>query len=64
MATKEILVVTCDKCGFEEADQTKFLHVVVSTIVPHDSKEKVKILTARDLCLESCVGAPGVNRER
>jgi len=63
MAKREITVVICDKCGFEEADPSKFLHVVVSTIVPHDSKEKVKILTARDLCLESCVGAPGVNRE-
>jgi len=63
MATKEVLVVTCDKCGFEEADTTKFLHVTVSTIVPHSGKEKSKVLASKDLCLESCVGAPGVNRE-
>lgn len=65
MATKEVLVVQCDKCGTEDSDTTKFLHVEVSTIGPHKGKGagKGKVLASRDLCLESCVGAPGVNRE-
>lgn len=63
MAKKEVLVVQCDKCGFEEADTSKFLHVIVSEVHP-DHKKKGQVLTARDLCLESCVGAPGVNRDR
>lgn len=63
MAKKAVLVVVCDKCGFEETDTTKFLHVQVSEINP-DHKQKASILTERDLCLESCVGAPGVNRDR
>lgn len=68
MATREVLVVQCDKCGFEDNDTTKFLHVVVSTIPPLVEGKKTKdnrskVLAAKDLCLASCVGAPGVNRE-
>lgn len=60
---KEVLIMACDKCGFEEVDTTLFQHVVVSEVLPPESKKKPKILSEKDLCLNSCLGAPGVNRE-
>ena len=61
MAKVKITVIKCDKCGFEEADPSKFFRVVVAP-VPVDGK-KVKNFSDRDLC-ESCVGLPGVNRDK
>lgn len=62
MAKVKVTVVKCDKCGTEDADLEKFLHVTVVTI-PADGK-KFKLVSSRDLCIESCVGAPGVNRDQ
>lgn len=61
MAKVKVTVVKCDKCGTEDTDHTKFLHVTVSPV--HLDGKTPKPLTSRDLCLESCVGAPGVNRD-
>ena len=63
MAMHEVIIVKCDKCGFEDRDPEKFLHVVVSPVTLQGRKQK-KPLTERDLCIESCVGLPGVNRDR
>ena len=63
MAKVEVTVIKCDKCGFEESDTSKFLHVTVEEVVIA-GKKRPKPLSERDLCIESCVGAPGVNRDR
>lgn len=52
----------CDKCGTEDLDHTKFLHVTVEAVVPKGTK-RPKPKSERDLCIESCVGMPGVNRD-
>lgn len=65
MAKVEITVIKCDRCGFESTDPTEFLHVQVSPI--QTSKGRFiygKPITSRELCIESCVGAPAVNRDR
>lgn len=62
MAKQEILIVTCDKCGFEESDTTKFRHVTISAVTP-GGRTTAPILSSRDLC-ESCLGLPGVNRDK
>ena len=67
MAKHEVIVVTCDKCGYEDRDLTKFFHVTVSPLQPGKrAKAELihgKALSSRDLC-ESCVGLPGVNRDK
>ena len=62
MAKQEVIFVKCDKCGTESQDLSKFLHVTVEAVVP-DGKKRPKPLSSRDLCIETCVGAPAVNRE-
>lgn len=64
MAKHEVIVVTCDKCGYEDQDLSKFVHVTVSPL-QQGKKELTygKPLSSRDLC-ESCVGLPGVNRDK
>jgi len=56
-------VIECDKCHFTDTDPKKFLHVIVQEVNP-GAKGKIITLSKRDLCLESCVGAPGVNRDK
>lgn len=65
MAKQEVTVIKCDKCGTESTDISQFLHVQVTALVL--GKKGVvqhERLTSRDLCIESCVGAPGVNRDK
>jgi len=63
MAKVKVLVVKCDKCGFEEQDVSKFSHVVITNVAPLDSRgHKIQVISERDLC-ESCLGLPGVNRD-
>lgn len=62
MAKVEVTVIKCDKCGTEDTDPTKFLHVTVEEVVIAGRK-RPKPLSERDLCIETCVGAPAVNRE-
>lgn len=64
MATKVVITMICDKCGFEEVDTDKFFHVTVSAVSTDTraNAKKPKIHSDRDLC-ESCIGLPGVNRD-
>lgn len=67
MAKQEITVIKCDKCGTESTDPSQFLHVQVTALVWGRGNKANLIhqrLTSRDLCIESCVGAPGVNRDK
>lgn len=59
MVSEKVTVITCDKCGFEDTDPSKFFHVLVTAVV---LVGKHKTFSERDLC-ESCVGLPGVNRD-
>jgi hypothetical protein len=64
MAKHEVLVMTCDKCGTESDDVTKFRTVVVSKLEKGKGNNlKMVQESAKDLCIESCLGAPGVNRD-
>lgn len=58
MARKEIIVMVCDKCGFEDTDASKFRTVIIQTVA-----KKPKVESSRDLC-EGCLGMPGVNRDK
>lgn len=62
MAKVPVTVIECDKCHTQDNDPTKFLHVIVQEV--QVGKGKLVTLTKRDLCIESCVGAPGVNRDK
>ena len=64
MAKHEVTVYVCDKCGTEDNDPTKFQHVTVNAIMPSKKGLKYQQVSSRDLCVESCLGAPGVNRDK
>jgi hypothetical protein len=64
MASKKVVIVTCDKCGTESEDVSKFRTVVVSKLEQNKRGGlTMSMISAKDLCIESCLGAPGVNRE-
>lgn len=62
MAKKQVLVLSCDKCGKEGNDTSQYMHVTVGKIPDLNSKGKIQIVSTKDLCL-GCLGAPGVNVE-
>lgn len=65
MAKKQVVSVVCDRCGYEDMDTKKFLHVTVTPVPVYEANGKIKMAKAnssRDLC-NSCVGMPSVNLE-
>lgn len=62
MAKRTITVTVCDNCGFEHGDTSLFMHVTVTKVQEIGSKSKPAVLMSKDLCIESCVGLPGINR--
>lgn len=64
MAKVKVLMISCDKCGFEEQNTKLFRRVTVTEVLPLEAttKARPKVISERDLC-ESCIGLPSVNRE-
>lgn len=58
---KQVISIRCDKCGFESTDPEVFRRVTVREV--RIDARKPKVLNDRELC-QSCLGLPGVNRDK